>query len=97
MATGDLVTAGRLISASHASLRHDYEVSTPQLDELVGLAEGAGAYGARLVGAGFGGSIIALVDAGTAADVAAAVVERYSGDAAAFVVHASDGARITTT
>ncbi len=97
VATGDLVTAGRLISASHASLRHDYEVSTPELDELVGLAEGAGAYGARLVGAGFGGSIIALVDAGTAADVAAAVVERYSGDAAAFVVHASDGARITTT
>ena len=72
-------------------------MSTPELDELVGLAEGAGAYGARLVGAGFGGSIIALVDARAAADVAASVVERYSGNAAAFVVHASDGARIVAT
>src|SRR5262249_9386285 len=69
VAAGDLVTAGRLISASHASLRDDYEVSTPELDELVSLAERAGAYGARLVGAGFGGSILALADAGTAAGV----------------------------
>src|SRR5262249_42098080 len=94
VAAGDLVTAGRLISASHASLRDDYEVSTPELDELVSLAERAGAYGARRVGAGFGGSILALADAGTAAGVAAAVVAGYSGEARAFVVHASDGAHV---
>jgi galactokinase len=96
VAAGDLVAAGQLISASHASLRDDYEVSTPELDELVRLAANAGAYGARLVGAGFGGSILALVDASTAADVAAGVVESYSGAATAFVVHASDGAHVAT-
>jgi len=97
VAAGDLVTAGRLISASHASLRDDYEVSTLELDELVTLAERAGAYGARLVGAGFGGSILALADTGTARDVAAAVVAGYTGEARAFVVHASDGAHVATS
>jgi galactokinase len=96
MRADDLQAAGTLIAASHASLRDDYEVSTPELDELVGLAEDAGAYGARLVGAGFGGSILALVDTAAAADVAGTVVERYRGDATAFVVRASDGARVTT-
>ncbi|HST17435.1 MAG TPA: galactokinase family protein [Gaiellaceae bacterium] len=97
VSAGDLATAGTLISASHASLRDDYEVSTPELDELVNLAERAGAYGARLVGAGFGGSILALADTGTADAVAAAVVAGYAGDARAFVVHASDGAHVTTS
>jgi galactokinase len=58
----DLVAAGRLLLQSHASLRDDYEVSTPELDRLVERACDAGAYGARLVGGGFGGSILALSD-----------------------------------
>jgi galactokinase len=57
---GDLEAAGQLLLQSHASLRDDYEVSTPELDRLVELACAAGAYGARLVGGGFGGSILAL-------------------------------------
>jgi galactokinase len=52
---------GRLMFASHASLRDDYEVSTPELDTFVGAAEQHGARGARLTGAGFGGCAIALV------------------------------------
>ena len=59
----DLPTFGALLSASHTSLRDDYEVSSPALDELVGIAEGAGAEGARLTGAGMGGCIIAAVPA----------------------------------
>ena len=47
--------------ASHASLRDDYEVSTPELDTFVETAEQHGAKGARLTGAGFGGCAIALV------------------------------------
>ena len=47
--------------ASHASLRDDYEVSTPELDTFVRAAEQHGARGARLTGAGFGGCAIALV------------------------------------
>ena len=52
---------GRLMYASHASLRDDYEVSTPELDTFVETAEQHGATGARLTGAGFGGCAIALV------------------------------------
>ena len=59
----DLATFGALLSASHASLRDDYEVSSPALDELVGIAERAGAVGARLTGAGMGGCIIAAARA----------------------------------
>ena len=71
---------GELLDASHRSLRADYEVSTPELDELVQLATGAGASGARMVGGGFGGSIIALTRRGQGRDLAAAVLRGYRGD-----------------
>jgi galactokinase len=70
---------GELLSASHRSLRDDYEVSTSELDRLVELARAAGALGARLVGGGFGGSIIALGRRGEAKDLAGRVLERYGG------------------
>jgi galactokinase len=66
----DLAAAGQLLLQSHASLRDDYEVSTPELDQLVDRACAAGAYGARLVGGGFGGSILALSDRGRAEELA---------------------------
>lgn len=54
---------GELIKASHRSLRDDFEVSTPKVDALVEHADSIdGCYGARIMGAGFGGSILALVD-----------------------------------
>jgi galactokinase len=73
-------TLGELLSASHRSLRDDYEVSTPELDHLVQLATAAGAFGARMVGGGFGGSIIALTRRGEGRDLAAAVLQGYRGD-----------------
>ena len=57
----DFEEFGRLMYASHASLRDDYEVSTPELDTFVETAKKHGAKGARLTGAGFGGCAIALV------------------------------------
>ena len=57
----DFTHFGRLMYASHASLRDDYEVSTPELDTFVETAKHHGARGARLTGAGFGGCAIALV------------------------------------
>jgi galactokinase len=74
---GDLGAAGTLLLAGHASLRDDYEVSIPEIDLLVELACDAGAYGARLLGGGFGGSVIALADADRAEEIAAAVAESY--------------------
>ena len=77
MAAADLAAFGRLLDASHASLRDDYEVSHPDLDQLVELAREAGAAGARLTGAGFGGSIVALCPAGRAAEVLAELEARF--------------------
>jgi galactokinase len=58
---GDLTAAGREMRASHDSLRHDYEVSTPQIDAVVEhLHTVPGVYGARLTGGGFGGCVVAL-------------------------------------
>ena len=54
---------GRLLTQAHASLRDDFEVSWPEADAAVEAAVGAGAYGARMIGGGFGGSVLALVPA----------------------------------
>ena len=63
---GDLARCGELLKASHASLRDDFEVSTPAVDAIVERAWGIdGCLGARIMGAGFGGSILALVERGT--------------------------------
>jgi galactokinase len=58
---GDLEGMAPLITASHASLRDDYEVSVPETDTAVEAALSAGALGARMIGGGFGGSVIAIV------------------------------------
>jgi galactokinase len=74
----DAVAVGSLIQASHVSLRDDFEVSCPELDVAVESALSAGAHGARLTGAGFGGSAITLVPAGSAPDVARTVQEQFA-------------------
>ncbi len=58
---GDLAGIGQLMYASQRSLRELYEVSTPELDTLVERARGAGALGAKLTGAGFGGAVVCLL------------------------------------
>jgi galactokinase len=93
---GDIDAIGRLMLASHASLRDDFGVSTPELDLLVELLVELGAVGARLTGAGFGGSVVALVQRNHADDVAARTVLGYEKEtgrvATAFVARAVDGA-----
>jgi galactokinase len=88
---GDLTAAGSLISESHRSLRDDYEVSTPELDAVVDLAERNGALGARLIGGGFGGSVLVLVDPDRIDELRAALSPRAS-----FVVEPSAGARVSS-
>jgi galactokinase len=81
---GDGPEVGRLMLQSHASLRDDYEVSTPELDELVERLVDTGALGARLTGAGFGGCVVGLAPPGEGRRIAEAT--------GGFVVRAVDGA-----
>jgi galactokinase len=57
---GDLEAAGALLDVSHASLRDDYEASVPAVEDTVAALKHAGALGARMVGGGFGGAVLAL-------------------------------------
>jgi len=77
LGAGDFTGFGRLMYGSHRSLRDDYEVSTSELDEGVELAREAGALGARLTGAGFGGCALALVAADEADGLASSVRRRF--------------------
>jgi len=74
---GAVERLGRLLSQSHASLRKDFEVSTPELDLLAGTLKAAGAYGARLTGAGFGGCVVAIAPQDEAEHVAAKAATKY--------------------
>lgn len=75
---GDRTALGRLFAESHASLRKDYECSTPELDLLVTLAAEEGAAAARMTGGGFGGAVVALVEHDRVEAVCGAVLERYA-------------------
>jgi galactokinase len=76
--TGDLAAVGELFAASHASLRDDYEVSSPELDAMVDIASSVpGVVGARMTGAGFGGCTVNLVRPDAVDALRAAVLDRY--------------------
>jgi len=76
---GDAAEAGRLFLASHASLREDFEVSTPAVDALVeAVGSMPGVYGARITGGGFGGAIVALTEAGPGREIGEAVVNHHN-------------------
>ena len=94
---GDHATVGGLMSASHRSMRDDFEISTAELDLAVEVAVGAGALGARMTGGGFGGSAIALAPAAVIPRLERAVGEAFRehgyGAPGTFTVHPSQGAR----
>jgi galactokinase len=96
LASGDLPTLGRLLSESHASLRDDFEVSTHELDVLVEKLIEAGALGARLTGAGFGGCVVGVAHRDRAAAVVETAAAQYWADTGhqphGFVCRAVDGA-----
>ncbi|MER7003349.1 galactokinase [Dactylosporangium sp. NPDC000555] len=94
---GDARLIGPLMTASHASMRDDYEITVPQVDTAVTAALAAGAYGARMTGGGFGGCVLALVDADRCAQAKAAVREAFAAAGFtppdAFVVTPAEGTR----
>lgn len=91
-----LQVLGGLMNDSHDSLRDDYEVTVPELDVAVDVARARGAYGARMTGGGFGGSVIALVKTEQAEEIARAVTEAFAERGFAqphvFVATPADGA-----
>ncbi len=101
MQAADWEGVGKLLYASHASLRDAFEVSTPELDLLVELSAkitpNEGMYGCRMTGGGFGGCVVALVRA----DRAKSITQRLTGEyltrtgiePTPFVTRAADGAR----
>jgi len=93
---GDIGEFGRLMNASHASLRDDYAVSIPEMDSLVASAQRvSGCYGSRLTGAGFGGCTVSLVDVDAVErfrhEVAANYLASTGRSATIYVTQASDG------
>ncbi|HEX2092947.1 MAG TPA: galactokinase, partial [Longimicrobiaceae bacterium] len=96
---GDAATMGRLMNASHASLRDDFQVSRRELDAIVELAQAhEGCFGARMTGAGFGGCAVALVESAAAEGFAREVATRYQAQVGlhprVYVCVAADGASI---
>ena len=94
---GQIAAIGPLLTASHESLRDDFRVTIDELDVAVAAALEAGAYGARMTGGGFGGSVIALLDESRLAECERAVRTAFATRAYAapgmFTVRAGSGAR----
>ena len=96
LSLSDLPRVGQLMAASHASLRDDYEVSSPELDAMVDAARlSPGCLGARMTGGGFGGCTVNLVAEDAAAVFCASLQERYQSatgiEPTIFVSKPSDG------
>ena len=95
--SGDHAAVGSLLSASHHSMRDDFEISTKELDLAVEVAVDGGALGARMTGGGFGGSAIALAPAGTVPGIQAATGAAFRARGyrtpETFTVRPSQGAR----
>ncbi|MGH1488243.1 MAG: galactokinase [Acidimicrobiales bacterium] len=85
-AADDPVAAGSILSDGHVSLRDDYEVSIPEVDELVEVLNNTdGIYGARMTGGGFGGSLVALCRPGTDLNVDTWWTRARPGDGARLI------------
>jgi galactokinase len=93
---GDVAALGPLLNESHTSLRDDFDVSIPELDALVECLRDAGAIGARLTGAGFGGCVVGLSNRDDADRIVETAAGRYWAQTGrqprAFVFRAVDGA-----
>lgn len=103
LAAGDLGRMGALMAASHASMRDDFAITTPAIDALVALLQGAiGTQGgARMTGGGFGGACVALMPQSRVEQVTAAVREGYRTPAGSepliMIERASEGASILSS
>ncbi|HEY9107182.1 MAG TPA: galactokinase [Roseateles sp.] len=99
---GDLQKLGALMAASHASMRDDFEITVPPIDELVALVHGclAGEGGVRMTGGGFGGCVVAVTTPARAQQAVERVLSAYRSpeglQATPYLCHASAGAGVVT-
>jgi galactokinase len=93
----DYGEAGRIFTASHASMRDDFAITTPHIDLIADTAVEAGALGARMTGGGFGGCVIALVPDDRVEAVSRAVRSAARGfdEPVISLTHAAGGASAT--
>jgi galactokinase len=102
LAAGDMRRMGELMAASHDSMRDDFEITVPPIDQLVQILQSVigPAGGARMTGGGFGGCVVALLPEALIEPAKAAVAAQYrapSGEeASVYVCHASAGASALT-
>jgi galactokinase len=99
LAAGDPDRFGEILVTAHRDIAENYEASCPELNFVVDAAVDAGAYGARLTGAGWGGAAVAIVDVGSAEAVARELEARYADqfparDAETHVVEPSAGVAV---
>lgn len=97
--TGNLPLFGELMNASHTSLRDDYEVSCPEIDLLVALAQAMpGVIGSRITGGGFGGCTVSVVENDTVetfvSEIGSKYLETFGHEAEFYIVDIGDGARL---
>ena len=94
---GRVADIGPLLSASHASMRDDFEITVPRVDLIAATAEAAGALGARMTGGGFGGCVLALVPVDRLEGIRSAIADAYDragyGEPGFFPAVPSAGAR----
>ncbi|UMB68804.1 galactokinase [Mycobacterium paraterrae] len=91
----DYAAAGRIFTASHASMRDDFAITTPHIDRIARAAVDAGALGARMTGGGFGGCVIALVPASRVSAVSVAVSAAAGNQPVITSTYAAEGASAT--
>jgi len=97
--TGDFAACGRAMNQSHVSMRDDFEITCPEIDTLVGLAQTVeGVYGSRMTGGGFGGCTVSLVEASAVDRATRIMIDGYrvaTGlEAEIFACTPSDGVRL---
>jgi len=95
----DWATCGQLMGASHQSMKDDFEITCPEIDCLVEIAQNTpGVIGTRMTGGGFGGCTVSLIDTSQTEHILSAITSRYQSatgiEPAAFVTKPAQGARI---
>ena len=99
LTNGDWAVCGQLMGASHRSMKEDFEITCPEIDRLVEIAQLVeGVIGSRMTGGGFGGCTVSLIETSRTAEIVSAITSRYQSETGiepvAFVTRPAQGARV---